>query len=538
MNLLGLNLREHVGGRWSVSWAIVILWVPGALLAPLANRSTANPGTTSVQLLVASVMSFLPCVALLLLCGVTWMRHRDIRPLPVWAIAALGFGAGATRAASMYAVSVIMGIQAPDAYVAWTRILSNGVLGVLLYPLGVLFVSLIARYRYERHRLLRESASLEARWQRDAQQWETERRDVIAPVVAELAALGRQLSDAQLTALDATMQVRERSHALWLEARSDSVPRIRLWSAVGASLRRRPFATLMVSGLWFASTLGTVLSGQRGAMPVVALSVGAVIAALIFESSNQVVRRFPRTMWGVIPSALVLAALAASPLVEILGQFPPESRTTNFALTLAWLTSLTLSAAVIEGAISQGDAILEYLHDRVDAEAARNAAWGRRRRAALDVAATTLHGQLQSRLALADGADEAEAAIRETVSQLLLPDSESDLALNEAVEAAVRPWAALMTVTTSVTGECASSSAATVRDVVSEALSNSFRHGDAQSATVTVTCERDRVQVVVSDDGTDVHGPHGLGSRILDSAGDWSRERADGRTVLRVTMSG
>jgi len=537
VRILGLSLREHVGGRWAMSWLLLLIYLPIGLLAPLGNLSTSVPGTTVGQLLAASGLSLIPVVALLLISDYTWMRYRAARPLPIWSVVLLGLIVGISRSASMYVASVNLGIQDPNAEIAVTRIISGGVQGITVYPLAILLVSIIARYTAERRRLLTEQVRILEREQRDEQQWRQTTEEIIAPLSRDLTALGDRLDADQIGAEEASREIREHAHVLWEQARVVAdPPRLRFRDALVASLRRRPFASLLIMAVWFPTALGTVLAVSDDPLAVVGLVLSSTIAVGIFEAGNALVRRSAAWIWIVLPAGIGLSAFITSPTIQVIGALPERSRLSYFIINIVWLTLITLGTAVVTGAVRQGEAILDELHDRVDAEHARAISMREHRRSVIDRVATSLHGQLQPRLAAVNGPVAASEAIRDAVTLLERAQVDAPHSLRSAIDSAVSEWRALMTISVSVSGEAATSDRILARDIIAEALSNAFRHGNASAVSIRVQATSDAVLIEASDNGQLKVGQPGLGSRLFDRAGEWERTGSATGTILRVRL--
>ena len=78
--LLGVSLREHIGGRWAVSLLLFAVYVPLGIVATIGNLSTTVPGTGLGMLLLASTLSLIPVGLILWLSDLTWLRDRRVRP--------------------------------------------------------------------------------------------------------------------------------------------------------------------------------------------------------------------------------------------------------------------------------------------------------------------------------------------------------------------------------------------------------------------------------------------------------------------------
>lgn len=537
--LLGVPLREHIGGRWAVSLLLFAIYVPLGIVATIGNLSTTEPGTTLGSLLLASTLSLIPVGLVLWLSDLTWLRHRRTYPAPVAAIVALGAVIGLVRSASMYAISVNMGIQEPDAALAWTRTVTGGLQGAAAYPLAVLAFSLIATYRDQRRQLIAQQISWETRRLQDAREWAEIREGVITPIAGELQALGSDLDERVIGIDEASSAVRRRAHDLWGEAQpTPLVPRVRLGTAIAMSLRTRPFATWLILALWLPTALGTALAvGEIPRAPVGAM-LSAGIIAVVFEAGNAVVRRWPAS-WGlVLPLGLVITIALTSPSLALVGGMPEQGRAAYSTINAVWLVLLVVLTAIVTGALHRGEMILAQMHLSVDAASVETLAQEEQRRRIVQEVAATLHGTLQGRLASLPDPGTAGDAVRQT---LALIQAGSPIAagstLAQIAHGALDPWGSLLDIRVDASDDVVTADAAqAVSDVLEECVANAFRHGRATRVECTLDVDAEVIRVRVEDNGRGAAAPQGapgLGSRILDRSGTWTRTpRERGTTVI------
>ena len=542
VNLLGSSLRDLIGGRWAVSLVLFCVYVPLGIFATIGNLSTTVQGTTLGQLLVASTISLVPVGLILWASHLTWLRHRRVRPVPVVTIVLLGGVIGIVRSASMYAASVWLGLQEPDTALAWTRTLSGGVQGATLYPLGVLAIALIATYREQRRQLIAAQVGWESRRLNDAREWAHLRDEVVAPIADELSSLSEGLDSHVITVDAAASAVRRRAHTLWGDAEpTPLMPRVSLMATIVASLRVRPFATWLILLLWLPTVMGTALAvGEIPRAPLGAIAAGAVLV-ITFEVANAIAARWPRTWWVVLPIGLMIAIIATSPSVGIFGAPESLGNREYTIVNAVWITLLVVITSIVVGALRRGQGILAELHASVDAASiATLAQEGERRRVVHEVAAT-LHGTLQGRLASVGDQDSASDAVRETLARLRSGGVMTESALlDQTADAALRPWMSLVDVRIECpSGPISSSTAQAVSDALEECAANAFRHGHATRLDCRIERSERHVHLTVRDDG---HGSSpatstpGLGSRILDRCGTWTRTHDAGGTTVTISI--
>ena len=542
MTLLGATLREHIGGRWAVSLALFIIYVPLGTIATIGNLSTTVPGTALGSILLASVISLVPVGLILYLSDLTWLRHRRQSPVPVLTVVALGAIIGCARSGSMYAASLWLGIQEPDAALAWTRTISGGLQGAAVYPLAVLAFSLVATYRDQRRQLISAQLSWETRRLQDAREWGEIRAGVIAPLSGELLAMGSDLDQRVISIDEASTAVRQRAHELWGEAQPrPREPRIHLGAAIIASLRIRPFATWLILTLWLPTALGTALAvGEIPRAPLGAL-LSAVFIAMAFEAANAVVRRWPRT-WPIAgPLGLVAAIVLTSPSLAVVGGMPEQGRAEYSVINAVWLTLLVVLSAIVVGALRRGEEVLADMHLAVDAASVETLAQEEERRRIVHEVASALHGTLQGRLVSLPDPDTAGDAVRETLALLQSGGAiTSPTRVRDAVASALEPWDSLLEFSIECSDEVVPSSVAqAIVDVLEECVSNAFRHGHARHVHCRISPVDAAMEVTVIDDGRGgVAGEElpGLGSRILDRCGTWSRSYGAAGTTVSIVI--
>ena len=173
--------------------------------------------------------------------------------------------------------------------------------------------------------------------------------------------------------------------------------------------------------------------------------------------------------------------------------------------------------------------------------------------------AVYIHGKVLTRLAATSLKLDAAAksndvqAYNETVESLLSLLSSPDAGFEEVstdlqseVISRLDPWRGLLEIKLHLDAEIASLRNARVRDigqVVEELISNSIRHGRAQSIDLKVVRLGDQeIEIIAIDDSIvaplESQNRSGLGTRIFNLASDgrWSMTRAENSTEFRLTM--
>jgi len=96
--ILGLTLREHIGGRWAISLVGYLILAPFTLIT-LASDITSMPANNQwVLWLLAAIASYLGFGLVYLLANFTFFRNRRFHPVPIVWVALLGSAASVVRA--------------------------------------------------------------------------------------------------------------------------------------------------------------------------------------------------------------------------------------------------------------------------------------------------------------------------------------------------------------------------------------------------------------------------------------------------------
>lgn len=134
-SILGLGLREHIGGRWAIPWALYIWTLPINVFATMA--SNASPDVTARSwsaLLAAALASYLAVGAILVIANLTVLRERGIHSVPIWVVVGVGAVAGLVRIPVLNWVLEITGIGNSWGFADLQRMLTSAILGAVLIP--------------------------------------------------------------------------------------------------------------------------------------------------------------------------------------------------------------------------------------------------------------------------------------------------------------------------------------------------------------------------------------------------------------------
>lgn len=517
--ILGLTLRQHIGGRWAISLLAYGINAPINIALTFSGNANAT-GVTAQQTLMLAVLGYLGFGVVALLGDVSVFRHRRVRPASIAAVVLLGALAGLVRG-----LIIGLGAQALSSDAAAftaTRVVTSTLLGAVLVPVLALLLSITATYRARRDELVAEAAELQAQVMREDGASEAIRAALLASVRADLEEVART-GDPQ--------KARDVGREMWTESTGAAVPRLPWRAVVAQSITRNPFPTVPVASVWALSAIGTLvatLGVVRGASQVVA---SVLVIAVMFALGRRWVAAGGGGWAFVVVMGVVI--VLTGPVASVL--FDPRPWPAGAGLVLAntvWLPMLTIVIGVVMTAVRASEDVLTDLAGSVDASAvAVIAAHEETTRLRRELAAQ-MHGTVHSRLLAATAitsdvsvSDAASAAIEEA----LRPTAADLRSLGDRVDEVATTWRGLMSVVVDVAPAVVAlgpPASETVARVVEEALANSYRHGRASAIHIRVRSDGAGVIVTIEDDGVQpvVASGTGMGSALFDAAsrGMWS----------------
>ncbi len=278
------------------------------------------------------------------------------------------------------------------------------------------------------------------------------------------------------------------------------------------------------------------------------LGVWLALRAIVVLGDHWRLPGMVKLLLAISATAIISAARTAITFDLVGAPSGSSLIATSVAAALLVVLGTTVAMATQQ---SQED-LVESLRTTVDASEAEAIARNHELVRASRTLARYVHGTLQSRLlasALAieqaerDGDPAAfDAALQQAREALSLPDAfaapATDLAA--ALQTTVDLWQGFAAITIEVPVPAPTVDPETVADlcrVVEEAVANAMRHGDATTITVAVTATDERLDVVVTDDGTGPHGGGpGLGTTLFDVTGAWSLVARQDRSGAVLTM--
>lgn len=542
--ILGQSLRQHMGGRWAISWIVIALSAPLGFIAGLNNMADATDATSDGWWIVVSLIGVGVVVALLVLAHFTLFRNRSLRAVPMWWVVALGAFAGASRSAITTWIADAWGLLYVDGTYVAIRTTTGALLGATLLPLAAVLASVISNYLTQRRELELELRDLEVERMRQSGRSEALREALVMQVEAELTQ--------SATTVDAD-EARQVSRRLW-ESVSEPVHTSVPWRhVVRVTLTCNPYPTLLVVVLWTIAAWGSLLLsvGFTRALAQMAVSIAGIAAS--FALGRRLTISLPKSAFAVLIAVVVFLIGWTGVVAPLLvGVDPADLNAGSLVATAVWIPVLVITSGIVISAVRSGDSVVNQLREAVGDQQVAMAAERAETARIQQELATILHGSVQSRLLAAaaiirqpgplmgDERDAREAL--QGVLSVMHRKLDEERSLADDVAETVGAWIPLMQVT--VIGSDTKVQPATqsaIVQVIEEGLSNAYRHGGASKVRVVVEPEGNCAWIRIEDNGSGVptHSSPGLGSALLDSLapGAWSlRRTADGWTVLQVPV--
>jgi two-component sensor histidine kinase len=372
-------------------------------------------------------------------------------------------------------------------------------------------------------------------------------RRVLADTRVALVRLGNGSGDGSAIGADSLRRdLRALSHELWEKSRvsQDRFSVANLLETVFSTHRYPPWPTALLYTLIVSLPFTLPAETFGNAIGRVAILFALIVTTYSATSALPRVR----AVWGVahfLPATAFITLaneLVSTELFGRLGNFSPAALIVAnfFALALLSLISGLVSVALSDAHAIRTDLRAIYGSD-YEVRILENRRLQYRRREL----AQMLHGLIHYRIApgsshlsdeellrsidaLAEDLDSVEQYLNGTTNAEQITQPE----LEEGIRRAVGKWAGLLDVTLSIDIDQQGplSSFSHLVSAINEGLANSFRHGKARSATVSVIGQERSWLLTIRDDGIWVtDGASGLGFALFEeiSSGLWSVEPRD-----------
>lgn len=559
---------RRIGSPDAISWPVFWITLAAGLIGNVVTNADAPIGTRMLALGIGQVALWLPLALIRPL-----LNRRPDRPRPVLVLGAAMCGLMMRALAIGVVFSVLLG----EGEVKW----SNRFVGAL-FNVGLAFVvsSYIVSAVRERRRQIselqaieRELASLVAEVSKE---FEHRNQETVAKtqaiLLAELSALDpddaqRSLAVLQRTASDV---VRPLSHELAKSRPGDIQQPIALVDAkvswrdvLDSAARGKPFLPGVTALFIGMEMVAAAVAYPPGIGPFVVLNLifwGLLRAAnellqIVLRGRGRGIRLtlvlLAALFIGGVMAILVRAILPNAPMIEglIFGAF-------------FFCVIFTIGVGIASAFARDREGIAHELQESSRTLQRRLVQWRQAQWFQQKALSRALHGPVQT--AVTAGALHLDVAIRSgevgsaTVEQVraeLLETLQglgslaaSVTSLSEALYRIARTWEGLCAISADlgpgVDDELAENAPlrSCVIDIVTEAISNAVRHGDATIAVVTISVVgdsgRDLLVVIESDSfGEDREGGRGLGTLLLEECTlQWTLEDFPHGKTLTVLL--
>jgi hypothetical protein len=561
-----LRIRHDLGGEWFLDpWALVVI-VPTATLASVATH--AGPSVASVLgWMVANAIAFAVCIVLVVVLIAATRERRRRAPLPIAVTLLAGGLLGAVKAAVTDGAGAALGLVSISVGSAAGRIVQVVVLGLGTVPLLVLLRATLARHRTE-HRLLVAETLAAVLDPASSGDEGGEARDEVAGVLGELRATlsGASPSVASVLLVEAVEQrLRPLTHRLWGGALAPSSD-LTVRGLIAAMLRRPNYPVLVPTSVHLVVVTLFALDVVDAGRALRAGSVAALALAGILQLARLSQPRGGRHTSGLAHLGLVVIAASTVTTLIVAVLLRPELGLALPALVLlmlAWVVPLVLTSGIVATASHDRDAVRGHLALLLGPEWYAQLSRAHVDGAAARDIADRLHGDLQGALLaaaarlrrLSAGSEDARAELERVdalLARMVGPRTASpEPPLGVQLAELRARWRGFLDVRLTAgprTGPAPDDAVPTfggrtdrlIAGIVSESLTNAYRHGMARQVHVELKVAHGRVTLSVDDDGTGpLGGRHGIGSGHLDAVapGAWSRRaREGGGTRLEVVL--
>lgn len=552
--VLGKTFREHIGGRWAISWQIYVVNVPINFLAILTSIRVGPQGSDWLGWVVVALAGLAAIAVTFALAGLTVLRNRRRDPVPIPVVVAVGAVTGIFRGTVVVTAASLLNLQSFTVDEWINRSLAGGLVGAIALPLGALTLSIVATYRSERRSMINDRVTIERERLQQQGDIETLRTTLVQGVQQEVTAALESVSGADAHTVSEAM--RATSHRIWDQERQVSVgDEVRIRDVLWSSIRTRPLPVLPALAVWGLSALGTLIAAIGPVRGLANLVYALAALWLCLVLANRWIRARP-DQWGLATTVmLVIAYVLTSPVSYFL--FDPRPLDTAIPIMVmnaVWLPVVVLLIAISTSAVASSELVLDQISKDVTVAEVKKRAVEAERDHILREIAVRLHGTAHSPMVAGSAllASSEDAAARErlleyvgrAVAQLDTRDRPADFA--ESLTAVGSPWDGLVDVHVAVTpevvtGNMTEQTRRLVERIVEEALANAYRHGGASRVDVHVDGRDGRLIVRVTDNGCGPQGSlqPGLGCRLFETAAtdSWSlRGGSHGGAELEIVL--
>jgi len=548
---------RRIGSPAAVSWPT--FWVSFGFNIFLVFFGSFDADATQLQRLTTLFTSQFTMFGFLLLCRATVLAHADVRPRP-WATFACFIAAGIIR--SLTAGVLAVAFLGPDSARPAFRLVAGIIVGAVVFVPTTIIVATWREYRQRRAELVARQIQLEAAAQQLVTQIVERDREVVDRIRAELndvlVAADPELELQRLS----TEVVRPMSHLLAAE--------IPTWSPPGVAPQKVRVTSILarvVTGAPLLPATTAVTIGIIALLPIwlaagwPAVGLYTVLAVTVAFVLLWLTNLLLRALTSVLPVGGRAVVLVAALLIIGFQQgFMAQTVLTDVVWTVSVLPGYVILYLLFGlGYALARSASNELQHTMTQlVEADAELTWRVSRLRLLQWAqssrfARALHGPVQAIIA------QSAVRLRESPQQrghileslrVALADvldgreEHHERHWRESVDLVRTMWQGVCDVQVQSTDVCVNSLDADSAcremavEIISEAVSNAVRHGQATQVVARMECDGARATLTVTDNGAGkAGGVPGLGTQMLDACTlRWERDPAPGATTLVAVL--
>jgi len=570
------SLKADLGGRWFLYRKSLIPLAP--LLTITSVLATSNTQVSLglleqdvalryLLLLAANVASILLCWLYIELASATIFRNRSVNPINWIVVLVFGASVGFLKGLSTGAFSFLFGSENNLEAAISNRIVQTSFLGLWTLPVLTLVTATYFRYQSEREALIAERVKISATSESigEVPDYQVALRSFIAESkskISELQTLSQGSPDPATIARTLRKLIEEGlrpiSHQIWLtEQKRRSGFRLRDLTLL--ALEKNPFPITFVGLSVFVGLfpLNLVAYSPFDALVLTTVTIALILGILgLFLFLNKVLRVHPVLLFlaGNIAASILGFWLTAL----IFGADITEESLILMLSLLLWLLQISLFASVLtEVLTSRSEVRAELLKLTGNADINTDVARAANRFASRALAQhvhSNIQNQLLARALTLDDKNLTEAEIELQLSEVQklldlaldtsqVPNQESLLA---SLEEIVERWRGFVRIDLDLELDQNTLDPIICQalvQVVGEAISNSVRHGLAQTVSIRIAAllkDESVLEVTIADDGLGPRsGPTGLGTELFTavSGGSWQiKSRAAGGTELSLQI--
>jgi signal transduction histidine kinase len=519
-------------------------------------------------LLVANTFSILLCWLYIELVDRTFFKNKVDKAINIFWVLAFGASLGFLKGYTTGVFSWLVGSETDFDSAISSRIYQTTLLGIWTVPLVAIVAATFARYQQERQLLLSEKVESALRGPVDLLSEETsgelsafitKSKEELATFRNDMEVSDRNKQIAQKLRDLVEQGLRPISHKIW-DNESRGAASFSLLELSKVALRTRPFPLRIIAAGFTLGLLPINLAAYDLVEALIRTAMMVLVTIAIFASVKLIKPKTIKQVFAVFWLANFLAASLGPIAADLVLQTPIlVERFPAWLALLLWLAQLSFFASVASEVINSRAEIRTQLLELVGEAGLESQVRMAISKLNNRELAQYVHGNLQNRLLSSALKLESENLSRDQViAQLNEVEALLDGALSDYRSASIetldfqlneitKRWAGFVKLNIQNQLSSSSLSKETVKaivQVVSEAVSNSVRHGLAKSLSVTIGNSSPGIssfiEITIKDDGLGPRsGKAGLGTELFTaiSGGSWSiTQLREGGTELKLRI--